>query len=774
MQRQIIPHTIQRELKTSYFSKNTPNHSRFKKYDIKKHKNEMVKANEILEQCCQRNDRQANLPYIFKFTIDKNDNSEMVYSMHLTAAQAEEMGVSYSQHQSPSFAGYIEAMRNAIIKLKRCYCIHYDKNDVTAGVLSYLLCVIEHKLFHSKADDDTVTYITVLEEFVNEFRKCITNADERRYLKEVNRQLRIAKEYLIEQSEAYDLKKSVADMWRMLIWQSNALTHTLVKLVVCEEDRDFVDSTTMDELRQGLLASESMNKAMSSSIFQRWIVELATYYESVIDSKANSVCDQICDPGQLFITPNMERYHQLHASRVTNTSQENNEKIKMDEELNYLLKIFHHSPNFLTRQLDFSEETGESTSVLIEDKNLLVQRIKIMAKIASVIQQMMTLAYLTKHVLNGMSQFHDIQTKIPRYLVGVLNIMDGMCEQISSKINYLTSEFRSLCDEVEYENKTTDPLYVEIRNSFNATHFSMRKFNDQIKLYRMFLINNSEKYDGKPVPESFKYEMISVARMVADANHIPNILKQSNVTVSQPSRKKQSLPRAKTLPVKNKPVFKQNLGELVKKTIDSPNLSPRDARFYDVYFTPREEGSEKGGKAEKVVLPEYTSMASMKNVINQIQKKILEIKNTEKNIITRKELNAYIYLQRCLWIMFQKCRQMIEESGKEKDRADKTEKLYYLVLQFCGITHEFLSLSHSERIENVHVIVGFIKDQLGSDDNDYLDDHDLSFKKYINNSCFKIFGTETREKISYFSEACDLLQDALTPLRPAIKIEVRN
>lgn len=753
MQRQLTPHTIQREPQVSHFIKNSLNHTLFKKYDKKKHKDEMIKINWMLEQCCERNDRQANLPTIFKFMTFENDNSETVYSLHLSEIQAEEIGTSHAQHQYPIFAGYIEAMRNAILKLKRCYFIHNDKNDVTAGVLSYLLCVIEHKLLHFKGDDENVTYVTVLEEFVNDFRFSVSNADQRRYLKEVNRELRIAKEYLIEQSESYDLKKSIAELWRELIWQSNALIHSLVKLVACEADRSFVDSTTINELGEGLLASETMNKVMSLSIFQKWITDLAAYYQSVIDCKTNRMCDQIYDPSQLFLIPDFERY-------------------KMDKEVDYLLEIFNHSPNFLTTQLNFNESTGESTSVPINDKNILIQRITVMSKMALAIQQMMTLAYLAKHVLNSMYQFNDIQRKIPRYIAGVLNVMDGMSEQINNIVSYLNSEFRILYDVAEYESNFIDPMYLEITTSFYVTRLSIKKFAAQIKLYYMYLTKNYKKDEGKPAPESFKYEMISVARMVGGIHHIPNNLEQTDV--SRPLCNAQQSPRNIKFQIKNQSVFTQKLDELVKrKNSDSPDILPRDARFYDVYLAPSNETSEKRRFAEKVP-SEYTSMVGMVNILNQIQKKIVGIKNTEKNTITRKELNAYIYLYRCLSVMFHKCKQMINEKSKDKARVEKAENLYYLILQFCGMTHEFLSLSRAERVENVHVLIGFIKNELTSDENDYLDDHAQSFKKYINTSCFKIFSTESREKISYLNEACDLLLNALTPLRQAEKVDITN
>jgi hypothetical protein len=79
-------------------------------------------------------------PPIYKLVNDSN-----VESMHLTDEEVEVIGTSSPHGTDTGLSDYREAVLSAILKLKDFYFIRTKHNDITSGVLTYLLYMLESK-----------------------------------------------------------------------------------------------------------------------------------------------------------------------------------------------------------------------------------------------------------------------------------------------------------------------------------------------------------------------------------------------------------------------------------------------------------------------------------------------------------------------------------------------------------------------------------------------------------------------------------------------------
>ena len=112
-----------------------------------------------------------SLPPIFKIIEDSSTSFRVEY-IGLSPQQVDVMKRTRAEGLDPSLSSYSEEVEDALMKIKNYHELRdkkHEKYDLTAGVLSYLLYVLQDKCLHFEGCELDICYLQMLSEFSYDF-----------------------------------------------------------------------------------------------------------------------------------------------------------------------------------------------------------------------------------------------------------------------------------------------------------------------------------------------------------------------------------------------------------------------------------------------------------------------------------------------------------------------------------------------------------------------------------------------------------------------------
>lgn len=223
-------------------------YSEFKSYQAKKHKEKVEEVNafyttHLKQILVPSHGKIHGFPSIFQLVDDKYQ------SMHFTPDQVKDIGTNMPHGTDIALSSYRESIRAAIRKLKEYYFSRKDgkkikSDDVTAGVLSYLMQMLDTKCLNFLGYDYDIAYLEAICKFINAYasRKNGVKSQHFSRLAPVYAHLLKAKIKLEKHKEVLSLQETVAELKDSCVSHSDNLIRMLVKMVVQDQDTDLADS----------------------------------------------------------------------------------------------------------------------------------------------------------------------------------------------------------------------------------------------------------------------------------------------------------------------------------------------------------------------------------------------------------------------------------------------------------------------------------------------------------------------------------------------------
>lgn len=508
----------------------------YKNYEEKKHREAIETINRLHEKHLTRipvfdNHEIRGFPPIFKLDPDKS--SSEVESMHFTDEQVRDIGTTLPRCADIVLSNYREYVLDAILKLKEYYFSRKDHTDITAGVLSYLLHLLESKCLNFEGYDYDIAYLNAITNFINAYASLQDRENSQHFsrLSPVHAYLRNAQQELERHKDALSLNDMVIELRESCIAHNTQLIKSLAKMVVKEKHWDLVDLVTMDELSRGLLRrkyihSEIKGLVLTSdhevdipdSVFRKWVESLAKYYLQTLEPDTQLACGDIMTVEQMFALPDLQRLDQLRHGSYHFRSDEAKEMRLLEDQMQDLRHQFKKCRNFLTTRQD--PETVNSTPKYIPvDSDVdLYNRSQVIAQFAAIIHQSISLQYLSTHLLKSIKQLGEIYVKNPQHFSRIFNVLSLLCKQIKSGIDSAREMFVKIQQANRNAMQLTDQeLFPEqVKGFLDSTRVVISNLDKRIREYRDWV----PKSQQEPTVESVKHEMFEVAVVLARMYHM--------------------------------------------------------------------------------------------------------------------------------------------------------------------------------------------------------------------------------------------------------------
>lgn len=638
-------------------------------------------------------------PPIYKMESDRID------SMHLTDSEVKAIGTVIPHGTEVVLSSYREAVQNAMLKLKDYYFIRTDKKDVTAGVLTYLLYMLESKCWNFAGYDYDIAYLDALANFVNDYAS-ITGVRSQHFsrFEPIHEYLIAAKEALEKHKESLSLEALITDIHDSSIENSNSLLRLFVKFTVKSEDIPFVNTATMDELKDGLLRREYIHSQVKGklvrkdheiplpeSIFKQWIIALANYYLLVLSS--GNIKDDT-----LFSLPNgmvtfADKARRLLFGKMKGTHL--NERHKIKKELSLIHGVFTHNANLITTTVD--DKNSENKFITVFHKHDLIDRTALLANIGKLIHLFISLQFISSNLLKNIQQLGEIYSLEPLHFNELFSVLDELCAFISETIQEdneaLLEIQRANAKVMRHEPEALSSQ--EILRLLESIKTSIKKFGDAIKEYK----NKSFDRTKLPTVGSVNHDMCAIAKLIS-AIYPERFL---------------------VLPI-IPPVIE--LAET--KAIEQPVLVPI------------------------IEVPEEKSNITLSILMNKIEQKLPLL--TEGNFKSVSYQNVVNELK----IIQNKSIALSKEKDTTPMRREKSEKILTLAILLCEKTLTFFELPQATRQAKATQFSKEIQSLLGDQKTSQLiDRHNNVISKFIyNNICsLGIFRTDTRKKLENLNES---------------------
>lgn len=497
-------------------------------YEEKKHRKEIEDINKLHKNFLEKivvaeyNDIQG-FPPVFKLT--PGEKSTSVDSMHFTDDQIKDIGKTTPHGIDISLYKYRELILNAINELKTYYLDRDEPKDITAGVLSYLMYILESKCLNFAGYEYDIAYLNALSKFINAYASSRHTKNSQHFsrLSPVYGYINDALQELQKHKESLSLTRMISDLSECCLSESKKMIKTFVKLITPEKNWKYVDMAVHDELAQGKLRRGYVHTEiiglkvwsdpvidMLKSNFQDWLNFLLKYFEESINPASPMTINDIKSPEELFIIPDLSKLPSK------NHKGKNDEAKKNQALLKSIRHVFNECENYITMKLDPKTELTSPEFIHITEDEELVARTKILASFAALTHQMISLQYLSVYLLKSIKQLGEIYVKNPRHFTLIFNVVMGLCNKIIQSIENHQKEITA----IQQQNKNTMQLEAQelfpqqTLDMLNTTHATISKLSRSILDFRNKVAAN---YDSLIIEkESVKHEMFEVAGVLAE------------------------------------------------------------------------------------------------------------------------------------------------------------------------------------------------------------------------------------------------------------------
>ncbi|MFI4919458.1 MAG: hypothetical protein ACHP65_07875 [Legionellales bacterium] len=717
----------------------------FKAYEEKKHRKLLEEINKRHKQFLEKivipgYDDIQGFPPIFKF-VSKEDAS-VVQSLHYTDDEVRAMGKNLPYGTDVALAAYRESVVSAILKLKEYYFSREDHTDATAGVVSYLLNMLETKCLSFQGYDYDIAYLTAIGKFITSYASMDKLVDTQHFtrLTPVYSYLLAAKQSLEKHKESLLLEDLVAELRDACAKASSDLIRKLVKLTVAADSTDLADTVALEELGRNLLRREYVRSRVGlkslfgcsiifrtdsalplpDSVFKDWIVGLSQYYLKSLDPTSSLKNNSISGPEGMF---GFTSWAKSILDEKDRSAIEPSDVKKLNKALTQIRSVFSQSPNFINTKLDSNSKKQKFLAVT--ENNEVLERTVVIADFARLIHSTVSLQYLCAHLLKSIKQLGDLYVKDPHHFREIFEVLTHLCSVIQKGVVLNRLNFTKIKEANQYTMRLDkDELFPsEIEATLDVVIKMVESLSDRITKYRKELSKLS-----KITQATVNYEMLSVANLFSEMYPRPSSRQDSS---SQQ--------------------IDSELSSEGEHGLEGVVLGAAVAKRGMVRHTdPLEESQVDFDNAEEVAETLHTLTAEILSKIAAIQQEQADDNNLAK----------YHSIYNCLNSMQSKAICLLNETDKGKERSEKANKTSALTYSLCHKVLEFLSLDKEARKDGSMAFVTKIHNEIGDIlNNGFIDEHNNSVSKFIyTHVCsLGIFRTDTRRRIAELDEACEQL-----------------
>lgn len=697
-------------------------HKKWEHYEEKKHREEIEDINRRCKRFLEKIEIPGygvvqGFPPIFKFTHENDPKS--VDSLHYTIDEIKEIGRKLPQ-VPPELSSYRQSILHAILKLKEYYLSRDNHNDTTAGVLSYLLNIIQNRCLSFEGYDFDSAYLGALTDFIDDYasKEGRENSQHFKRLQPVYTYLLDAKQHLDRHKESLSLRELVTELRETCLDDSNRLLRLLVKMVIPEKKKDLADTAAIDELennivRREYIKSEVLGAILSrhheinlpESVFKNWITGLSAYYLKSLRPCAMLREKKIMAPADLFAFTDWAK------SILQQRKKAAKDKETLANELKAIAQVFSNSRNFINTKRVGPEKKPEF--VVVKEDQELLDRTVIMANFAHLIHAIISLQAFCSHLLHSIEQLGAIYINDPQHFTEIFTVLDNLCKVVEGDLKQVKDAFVA----ISKANKNTMRLAneglfpKEIDTVLESVEHMLLKLGTQVKDYK-----NHHAQPAEAATKTAVYEMLTVAQFFEKMYALPQSIAQLLQPVKASEQKSADQQGKASVPIA--PL----LNEVIPED-DALAIKQKERTLYDL--------------------------------AQQIRKQIDTI---HKEQPTDLNLIKYQKISYALSMLKVKSITMLQEKPADAERQDKADNIYNLVHSLYQTTLEFLMLPPQARTQQVAAFIQKIQAELNDPENSsFIDKHRDSFPKFIAEH-FGFFHTDTRNKLSVLKEAYEGLQ----------------
>ena len=470
-------------------------------------------------------------PAVFKFTEKKSEaDPDKVECIRFTDEDVEKMGETMPRGMDVSLTKYREHILDAILKLKDYYLTHVRKDkekkkDVTSAVLAYLLYMLETKCLNFSGYEYDIAYLGALEGFINAYAslKGKLNTEHFSRLDPVRSSLLSAKQELEKHQQMMTLKDMVCELSSHCVSQSKKMIKTLARLIVEEDKWEHIKTATFAEMTSGIVRKKYIRSPwmgfiprkdpkieIPDSLFKDWLVWLLKYFEESINPDSPMTSDDILPPDDIFALPNLDLLTQDHKKIKSKKLRKQIKETKA--ELDSIRAHFARCKNFITTKLDPATANEETPNfVRVHEDKELIERAKVIASIATVTHQVISLQYLCVHLLKSLKQLGEIYVKSPRHFSLVFVVLEEMCRTIQSDVtktkNAITAIQQGNANKGQLAPQEQFP--EDTKKLLTTIDVTVSKLSKRVSDYRD-KVSKDKNFIARAF-ESVKHEMFEVA-----------------------------------------------------------------------------------------------------------------------------------------------------------------------------------------------------------------------------------------------------------------------
>lgn len=284
-------------------------------YEEKKHKAQIKAINKLHKKYLTNLSTSSGaqitaLPQIFQYKAD----NKTVESLHYNADELDDIGT-VPPEAPTQLALYEQYILDAILKLKAYYHDLSSKDDITAGVLSYLMNILQNRCLSFAGYEYDISYLNALISFINNYASMKNTENDTHFsrLMDVYAPLKFAVQELEKHKESMSLRDMVEETRKACLDTNNQLIRLMVRIIIPEKYDALIETVTHRELQEDILRKQYVDIEkwgivfkskheidLPNSIFHNWIMGLSNYFleaqdpTAILHGKAFMQPDELC------------------------------------------------------------------------------------------------------------------------------------------------------------------------------------------------------------------------------------------------------------------------------------------------------------------------------------------------------------------------------------------------------------------------------------------------------------------------------------------------
>lgn len=717
-------------------------YEKFKTYKKEEHDKQIKAINQLWEDYLS----QIFVPGFNKipgfpppFKLDNDEKNPGATSMHYTDKQVRDLGTSLPHGTDVALSTYREYILSAMLKLKEFYFSREDKTDITAGVISYLLNMLETKCLNFQGYDIDIAYIGALAEFVDEYASMSGRENSQHFerLSPVNSYLLFAQQALQKHKENLSLRELISELRDNCANLSASLIRNLTRLIIPTHYADLSETVAIDELSRNIVRRRYVKTQIMGAefthdeevnlpkcVFSDWIIKLSEYYLLSLNPIGETITPELLAPEKLF--------HFVPWAKSTFVmSQHSNEvkkhhKDELDKQLKYVEEVFEHTPNFINTKLVVDKKKRQSYKP-VNKHDEIIERIETTKDLASVALSVITLQYLCTHLLKIIEQLGDLFAKDPEHCRVIFEVLANLCEITKKNVDTTAKAFVTISESSRnYMRMAKDAEFAkEVNENITSTQIMIVNLGRQIHEYRTKIYQSTQ-----PTAASVKYEMKTIVDLINQMYPLSPSGTVHGSTVEMPVNPK--------IEGKN-------------------NFVHPDASEY----VPPSPKAQNPQEQPTMILSNRDKVAKLREITRELLKKIIALEKENPEDI---KIATYREIYQTLDSVKSKSIALLQEKNKDEVREEKADRIYDLSYTMCIKFQDYLDLDEKGRQEKGDDFANIMHDQIYGDDvRECIDVHKDSIPRFFSQCMpgLSIFHTDTRKKMDKVLEACTRLNVAV-------------